>query len=255
MNNIFVIGIYIFVTPSPFMQEMLKMLHYDALHYPSDNQIPPDTKTNKKRKLIPGPETHANFLKLVPYEELEPEDYQEAADLIEMETERLKACTDHGQYDYSHIVNEVSNQLIFLPSQSNWTRNSVASRKERLESCEVRLSTNKAIMTRLGKTAARTEKKLKVLTAGYEKRNEQLAKELTATGEKVQSTIRDIRTFQKLSLQEKENGDLRVKKEQEHYKRQLDRHLVLQKEFDQLSHKLKAVGGEHIIFDKVPEEQ
>jgi len=186
-------------------QETLKMLHYDALYYPSFNQIPPDPKDKKAartRKHIPGPDTHMNYLQLVPYADIEPEEYQQAADLIEMEVERLKACTDHGNYDYSHIVDEVGQQLMFLPTGSKWTRNSLCSRKDRLDSCELRLTTNKQIMTRQGKQAARTEKKLKVLTAGYEKRNEQLAKELVTIGESINSTVRDIKTFSKFHCSE-----------------------------------------------------
>lgn len=140
-----------FWTPLFPMQEILKMLHYDALTYPSENQLPPDTKEKKKshRKNVPGPESHINYLSLVPYDDLEPEDYKSAADLIEMEVERLKQNTDHGNFDYDHIVDEVSQQLVFMPSSAKWTRNSLSSRKDRLDSCEVRLSTNKSIIGRV----------------------------------------------------------------------------------------------------------
>ena len=58
-------------------------------------------------------------------------------------------------------------QVLFLPSQSRYTRANLASKKDRIESLEKRLDLNRNHMTREAKRAAKLEKKLKILTGGY----------------------------------------------------------------------------------------
>ena len=60
-------------------------------------------------------------------------------------------------------------QVLFLPSQSRYTRANLASKKDRIESLEKRLELNRTHMTREAKRAAKLEKKLKILTGGYVK--------------------------------------------------------------------------------------
>ena len=57
-------------------------------------------------------------------------------------------------------------QVLFLPSQSRYTRANLASKKDRIESLEKRLELNRSHMTREAKRAAKLEKKLKILTGG-----------------------------------------------------------------------------------------
>jgi len=226
-------------------QEMLKMMHYDALNYPCDNQVvSTDAKGRTKRKGILPPAAHEKYLKAVPYEDITPEEYASAKDLINEEMERLKAVSDHGEFDYTHVHTECRDQLLFLPSQTRWTRNSIATRRDKLESNQVRLETNKNMMTKQAKQAAKFEKKLKVLTDGYRSRNEQLSKDLKETGENIIQTQRDTLVFEKLSKVERRNGDERVKDAQKLYQDQLTRHLELQKEFDDLTHQLKTIFKE-----------
>ena len=59
-------------------------------------------------------------------------------------------------------------QVLFLPSQNRYTRANLASKKDRLESQEKRLEQNRGHMTREAKRAAKMEKKLKILTGGYQ---------------------------------------------------------------------------------------
>lgn len=222
-------------------QEMIKMMHYDALYYPSDNQIPADSKARTKRKGIVGPETHQAYLRHMPYEDISVDEYKAAKDLIEMESERLKAVSDHGEFDYQHITDECRQQLLFLPKNQRWTRTSLASRRDRLDSCQTRLETNKNIMTKQAKLAAKHEKKLKVLTAGYQSRNNNLTKELEQIGKVLIDTYRDSETFTRMSKTEKMNGEARAVKQKLLFDKQVKRHNELQSEFDTLSHDIKSM--------------
>lgn len=57
---------------------------------------------------------------------------------------------------------------MFLPSQGRYTRASLASKKERLESLEKELEQNRNHMAREAKKAAKLEKRLKILLSGYQ---------------------------------------------------------------------------------------
>lgn len=59
-------------------------------------------------------------------------------------------------------------QLLYLPSQKRFTRASLATKKERIESFEKQLDQKRNQMTEEAKKAANIEKKLKVLLAGYQ---------------------------------------------------------------------------------------
>jgi len=222
-------------------QEMVKMMHYDALYYPGDNQIPSDAKARNKRKGIVGPEVHQSYLTHMPYEDISIEEHVSAQELIEMESERLKAVSDHGEYDYKHITDECRQQLLFIPNHQRWTRTSLASRRDRLDSCQTRLETNKNIMTKQAKLAAKHEKKLKVLTAGYQSRNNNLTKDLETIGKSLLETYRDCETFSRMSKMEKMNGEVRATKSKLLHDKQQGRHSELQKEFDGLSHDIKRM--------------
>lgn len=67
-------------------------------------------------------------------------------------------------------------QVLFLPSQSKYTRASLASKKDRIESLEKRLEQNRQHMAKQAKIAAKLEKKLKILMGGYQVR---ISKEVT----------------------------------------------------------------------------
>ena len=54
-------------------------------------------------------------------------------------------------------------QVLFLPGQQRYTRASLASKKDRIESADKKLEMNRNHMTREAKNAAKLEKKLKVL--------------------------------------------------------------------------------------------
>ena len=58
--------------------------------------------------------------------------------------------------------------LSFFQLKNNNIRANLASKKDRIESLEKRLDMNRGHMTKEAKRAAKTEKKLKILTGGYQ---------------------------------------------------------------------------------------
>ena len=58
--------------------------------------------------------------------------------------------------------------ILFFQFNYNIIRANLASKKDRIESLEKRLDMNRGHMTKEAKRAAKTEKKLKILTGGYQ---------------------------------------------------------------------------------------
>ena len=59
---------------------------------------------------------------------------------------------------YNQVWEECLAQVLFLPSQSKYTRASLASKKDRIESLEKRLDQNRSHMAQQAKRAAKLEK-------------------------------------------------------------------------------------------------
>lgn len=69
---------------------------------------------------------------------------------------------------YKKWSNGEISQVLYLPSQGRYTRASLASKKERLESLEKKLEQNRNHMSKEAKRAAKLERKLRVLLGGYQ---------------------------------------------------------------------------------------
>lgn len=82
----------------------------------------------------------------------------------------MKYLLTTGVLYIPQVWEECLAQVLFLPSQSKYTRASLASKKDRIESLEKRLEQNRQHMAKQAKIAAKLEKKLKILMGGYQVR-------------------------------------------------------------------------------------
>ena len=97
----------------------------------------------------------------------------QAHQLLEREMQVVKEGMGHKELtleEYGSIWEECYREVLYVPSQNRYTRASMASNKDRLESMERQLQTNRQLMTRQAKKAAKLGKKLKILTGGYQVR-------------------------------------------------------------------------------------
>lgn len=91
--------------------------------------------------------------------------------MLEKELDVVKQGMSHGDlpFDaYTQVWNECLAQVLYLPSQNRYTRANLASKKDRLEALERKLENNRQHMAKEAKRAAKIEKKLKILTGGYQ---------------------------------------------------------------------------------------
>ncbi|CAL1262545.1 unnamed protein product [Larinioides sclopetarius] len=224
-------------------QEMLVMLHHDALKHPS--QIPgTGKKPQQPRSNIAH---HAAYLERHPYLEYDEEDIEEASQLLKEEMDVVKKGMGHGDLSleaYTQVWEECLAQVLFLPSQNRYTRANLASKKDRIESLEKRLEQNRNQMTKEAKRAAKIEKKLRVLLGGYQSRNQALMKQHQDLVEQVEQTHLELNTFK--ALQELENLAItkRVESLTEDVNRQVERERMLQKKYEELLFKKTKLEGE-----------
>lgn len=146
-------------------QEMITMLHYDAAHDPVVSKInaPP-------KKPTPLHQLEA-YLEQNQYEEFDDDQLERAKELLRTEMNVVKQGMAHGDLsleNYSQVWQECLGQVLYLPSQNRYTRANLASKKDRFEAAERRLEQNRKHMAKEAKRCGKIEKKLKILTGGYQ---------------------------------------------------------------------------------------
>lgn len=169
-------------------QEMMTMLHYDAFNDP----VPGSNTAPQKRQ------QHVSYLDSHPYDEVSVEERENAAKMLKQEMQVVKSGMAHGdlsQESYAQVWQECLSQVLYLPSQNRYTRASLASKKDRIESCEKRLEQNRKHMAKEAKKCSKLEKKLKTLLGGYQARAHSLIKQLQDTFEQIEQNYLSLSTF------------------------------------------------------------
>ncbi|CAH0605539.1 unnamed protein product [Chrysodeixis includens] len=215
-------------------QEMLTMLHYDALRDP-----PPGVD---KKRAVQLQASHLAFLEQHPYEEFSADELDAAKLEMKKEMEVVKAGMGHGDLSmdaYTQVWEECLAQVLFLPGQNRYTRANLASKKDRLESAEKRLEQNRSHMAKEAKKCSKMEKKLRVLTGGYQSRAASLIKQFQELQDQIEQANLELSTFKFLAEQEKAAIPRRIESLTEDVNRQTDREKHLQKRYAELQAELE----------------
>lgn len=178
-------------------QEMITMLHYDAFNDPVVLPGVPVTAAKKQQS--------ANYLETHHYSEVSVADRENAAKLLKLEMNVVKAGMAHGDLSiesYSQVWQECLSQVLYLPSQNRYTRANLASKKDRIESFEKRLEQNRKHMAKEAKKCSKLEKKMKTLLGGYQARAHSLIKQLQDTYEQIEQNYLSLSTFKFLEEME-----------------------------------------------------
>lgn len=141
-------------------REMLTMLNYDNMKNPV---------ISNSKKAVSLMSQYQSYLDQQPYTEYE--NIEEAKQLLEKEMDIVREGMAHGDIsleNYTTIWEDFLSQILYLEPQKRYTRASLASKKDRIEASERRLEQNRIHMTGEAKRAAKMEKKLKILTGGYQ---------------------------------------------------------------------------------------
>ncbi|XP_046818091.1 cell division cycle 5-like protein [Vespa crabro] len=214
-------------------REMITMLQYDALQNPMQ----------QNRKGASSSLAQAqSYLEQHPYANFDEEELDAAKQLLADEMNVVKEGMAHGDLSldaYTTVWEECLSQILYLETQKRYTRATLASKKDRVEACERKLEENRMHMTGEAKRAARMEKKLKVLTGGYQTRAQVLIKQLHDLCEQIEQAYLELSTFKFLQNQEEAAVPRRVNALIEDVNRQTERERVLQMRYAQLQDQLQ----------------
>lgn len=228
-------------------REMLVMLHNDAAYNPTEAQlgIAPGSKKNQpSQKSVANQAAHIAFLSDHPLDKFSEEEIEMARQLLHQEMEVVKRGMGHGDLSmeaFSQVWEECYSQVLFLPGQNRYTRANLASKKDRIESLEKRLESNRTYMTKDSKKAAKLEKKLKILLGGYQSRSQGLLKQVTELHEQLEHTFVELKTFENLRQHEIGAIPKRMESLTEDVVRQTERERELQKRYSDLQFRMSLL--------------
>jgi len=223
-------------------REMILMLHHDCLETPTLSQQGGADRAKKGERGIVNEASHRTYLDRHPYKEYSKEEMEEAAEMLQKEMEVVSTGMQHGDLSldaYTQVWEECLAQVLYLPGQQRYTRANLASKKDRIESLEKRLETNRGHMTREAKRAAKTEKKLKILTGGYQSRAAGLIKQLNDQAEQLEQSRLELATFDQLKISETAAIPRRLAMITEDVGKQTDREKELQGTFRDVATRLE----------------
>ncbi|KAK6178685.1 hypothetical protein SNE40_011211 [Patella caerulea] len=224
-------------------KEMLTMLHYDALYSPAQSGAN-QNKKQSQTKSLQNLAQHKAYLENVSYEKFSEDEIQNAHEMLQKEMKHVKEGMGHGDISvevFTQVWEECYSQVLYLPSQNRYTRANLASKKDRIESLDKRLETNRNHMTRDAKNAAKLEKKLKILLGGYQSRGQGLIKQITDTYEQIEQTFVEFKTFENLRQHEIGAIPKRLESLTEDVERQMERESELQKRYSEMQYKLDHI--------------
>merc|ERR1712051_370983 len=226
-------------------REMVLMMHHDCIETPTPAQM--GEGSSKKKKItddrsILNEASHRAYLDKHPYQRFDDDDIAAANDLLEEEMEAVKQGMAHGELSleaYTQVWEECLSQVLFLPTQSRYTRANLASKKDRIESLEKRLEQNRGHMKKEAKRAVKIEDKLKILTRGYQSRAQGLTKQVQDISDQIEQAQLELSTFRFLSDQETAAIPQRLQSIKDDVARQTQREQSLQQRFAKLHHNLQ----------------
>ncbi|XP_027202257.1 cell division cycle protein 21 [Dermatophagoides pteronyssinus] len=222
-------------------QEMIKILHFDALMNPTDDQLTfAAIKSKTAKSESKNYETQlAMYLEKNPIEPIENEYLLKAKQILNDEISSLKNGMEHDDNDLSvedmaKIWDECYSQLLYLPAQNRYTKASMVSKRERIESIESRLEQNRRHMTREAKKAGKIEKKLSILLGGYHQRSQEMSKQFLEYWQQIEQSHLELYSFKALKVREDNAIEKRLEQLKQDVKRQEERERSLQARYAEL---------------------
>nr|XP_039267244.1 cell division cycle 5-like protein [Styela clava] len=220
-------------------REMIKMMRYDALNNTAPNQVP-----GKGKKAV-NLAVHKQYLAKDEYVEYTKEELDAAKELLQQEMEHVKEKMGHGEITqevYTKVWRDCYSQVLYLPSENRYTRANLANKKDRIESLEQKLENNRGEMTKEARRAAKIEKKLKILTMGYQTRSAGLIKQCTELFDQLETAMIELHTFQELHRSEQGAIPKRMENIDRDYNLQARREVQLQKKYMEVVRERDALG-------------
>ncbi|KAL5770565.1 hypothetical protein ACOSP7_014719 [Xanthoceras sorbifolium] len=218
-------------------KELLTLLEHDNAKYPTEEKVEKKKKGGKRS--ANGPAVHVPMI-----EDFEDDELKEANDLIKDEAQYLRVAMGHENESIDEFVeahNTCLNDLMYFPTRNAYGLASVAGNLEKLAALQNEFEIVKKKMDDDKEKALHLEKKVKLLTQGYEKRAENLRIQIQSTVKQMETAGTELECFQALQKQEQLAASNRINGLWEEVQKQKELERKLQNRYGDLSAKLERI--------------
>nr|XP_027104648.1 cell division cycle 5-like protein [Coffea arabica] len=231
-------------------KELLSLLEHDNAKYPHDEKVKKEKKKGTKRKAASVPVI----------EDFEENEMKEADSLIKDEAEFLRLALGHESASVDEFV-EVHktclDDVMYFPNRRGYGLSSVANNMEKLAALQNEFECVKKTMDDDTKKAQGLERRIKVLTDGYQMRAGKLWSQVEAIYKQMDTAETELKCFQALQVQEHLAASNRINTLWEEVQKQKELESTLQKRFGDLlaqKEKIQNLLEEHRAKAQVQEE-
>lgn len=226
-------------------EEMVKMLHFDALINPTDEQLMVAANLNKKLQRDPYETQLSRHLEKNPLEKFSDEEIGAAKQVLETAMEEVKQDMNHGELDPDIMVDvweECYSGLIYLEEQQQgrpgrfaWADDKWVSKAQRIGYIRDRWQSNIEHWHKMNKSSRGTIDKLKTrLFAGYLALESRMAEEYRHLAEQLDQSKLELHSFKALQVRENRAIEKRIAAKEDEVRRQKEREQELQTRYGDL---------------------
>ncbi|KAK4852275.1 hypothetical protein QYF36_022588 [Acer negundo] len=223
-------------------KELLTLLEHDNAKYPMEEKVKEKRKGGKRS--ANGPSVHVPVI-----EDFEEDEMKEADNLIKEEAQYLRVAMGHENESLDAFVeahNTCLNDLMYFPTRNAYGLSSVAGNMEKLAALQSEFEIVKTKMDDDKEKALHLEKKVKLLTQGYEKRAENLRNQIQSTVKQMETAGTELECFQALQKQEQFAASSRINGLWEEVQKQKELERILQKRYGDFSAEMQRI---HHLMD------
>ncbi|KAK3200746.1 hypothetical protein Dsin_024161 [Dipteronia sinensis] len=223
-------------------KELLSLLEHDNAKYPMEEKVKEKKKGGKRS--ANGPSVHVPEI-----EDFEEDEMKEADNLIKEEAQYLRVAMGHENESLDEFVeahDTCLNDLMYFPTRNAYGLSSVAGNIEKLAALQSEFEIVKKKMDDDKEKALHLEKKVKLLTQGYEKRAENLRNQIQSTVKQMETAGTELECFQALQKQEQFAASSRINGLWEEVQKQKELERILQNRYGDFSAEMERI---HHLMD------
>ncbi|KAJ4847782.1 Cell cycle serine/threonine-protein kinase cdc5/MSD2 [Turnera subulata] len=220
-------------------KELLLLLEHDNAKYPLDEKPSKDKKKGSK---------HSSSRSAVPVPSIEDfgeDELKEAENLIREEARYIRLAMGHEHEsldDYVDAHKTCISDLMYFPTRNAYGLSSVAGHAEKVAALQNEFELVKLMLETERERAVRLERKVNLLTQGYQMRAEkQLVPQIESTVKLLDTTKTELECFEALQKQEQLAASHRIAGLWEEVKKQKQLEQTLQRKYGDLVSELERM--------------
>lgn len=227
-------------------KELLSLLEHDNVKYPLDEKLEEKKKGNKR--------AGGKSISIPVIEEFDEDELNEADKMIKEEASLLRVAMGHENEDIDEFIEAhrtCLNDIMYFSTRNAYGLSSVAGNMEKLAAFQEEFENVKNRMDDDTRKAQRLEKKIKLLTDGYQMRAAKIWSQIEATFKQMDTAGTEYECFQALQRQEKLAASNRINSIWEDVQKQKELEKTLQNRYGDLLVEQEKI---HNLMEKFRQE-